>query len=100
MTAIDPAVARYCDEYAQEYLEELKRWIAVPSVSADPSRFADVRRCCERLVERMNEIGLRARVLETDGHPLAYGEWLEAPGQPTALVYGHYDVQPVDPVEL
>ncbi|MDQ2992598.1 MAG: M20/M25/M40 family metallo-hydrolase [Candidatus Eremiobacteraeota bacterium] len=48
----------------------------------------------------MNEIGLKASVLETDGNPLAYGEWLGAPGKPTVLIYGHYDVQPADPIEL
>jgi acetylornithine deacetylase/succinyl-diaminopimelate desuccinylase-like protein len=100
MTVVDPALVTFCDARKEEYVEELKRWIAIPSISADPAHAADVRRCCERLVERMNGIGLHARVLETDGNPLAYGEWLEAPGKPTVLVYGHYDVQPVDPIEL
>jgi acetylornithine deacetylase/succinyl-diaminopimelate desuccinylase-like protein len=100
MTAIDPQLANYCDTHEQEYLDELKRWIAIPSVSADPARRDDVRRCCERLVARMREIGLEGTVLETDGNPLAYGEWLNAPGKPTILIYGHYDVQPVDPIEL
>jgi acetylornithine deacetylase/succinyl-diaminopimelate desuccinylase-like protein len=48
----------------------------------------------------MNEVGLTAQVLETNGNPLAYGEWLNAPGKPTIVIYGHYDVQPVDPLEL
>ena len=100
MIRIDPALAAYCDEHAGQYVEELKKWIAIPSISADPAHKADVRRCCERLVERMNQIGLQARVLETAGNPLAYGAWLEAPGKPTVLVYGHYDVQPADPLEL
>jgi acetylornithine deacetylase/succinyl-diaminopimelate desuccinylase-like protein len=100
MSAIDPALVRYCDEHQAEFLEELARWVAIPSISANPQHAGDVRRCCERVVERMRAIGLEARVLETDGNPLAYGQWLGAPGKPTALVYGHYDVQPVDPVEL
>jgi acetylornithine deacetylase/succinyl-diaminopimelate desuccinylase-like protein len=100
MTTIDQDLAKYCDDHRDSYLDELKRWIAVPSISADPERRGDVRSCCERLVERMRDIGLDARVLETDGNPLAYGEWLHAPGQPTILIYGHYDVQPVDPIEL
>ncbi len=100
MPNIDPALARFCDEREREHLDELGRWIAIPSISADPERKADVRRCCERLVDRMREIGLEAEVLETEGNPLAYGQWLHAPGQPTVLVYGHYDVQPVDPIEL
>ncbi|HET7815546.1 MAG TPA: dipeptidase [Candidatus Baltobacteraceae bacterium] len=100
MTVIDGKLAAYCDEHQNEYLEELKSWIAIPSVSADPAHKDDVRRCCERLVDRMRTIGMEARVLETDGNPLAYGEWLNAPGKPTVLIYGHYDVQPADPIEL
>ncbi|HVA33638.1 MAG TPA: dipeptidase [Candidatus Baltobacteraceae bacterium] len=97
---IDAALAAFCDAAETQHLEELKRWIAIPSISGDPERRADVRRCCERLVQRMHEIGLDARVLETGGHPLAYGQWLHAPGKPTLLIYGHYDVQPIDPIEL
>lgn len=100
MTAIDAQLAHYCDDHQDAYLNELKEWIAIPSISADPAFKPDVRRCCERLVERMNEIGLSTRVLDTGGNPLAYGAWLNAPGKPTVLIYGHYDVQPVDPVDL
>ncbi|HVA29021.1 MAG TPA: dipeptidase [Candidatus Baltobacteraceae bacterium] len=100
MSGIDPTLAAYCDNHRDAYVDELKRWIAVASISADPERADDVRRCCVRLVERMREIGLESEVLETDGNPLAYGEWLGAPGRPTILIYGHYDVQPVDPLEL
>ncbi len=97
---IDPQLEGYCTEHRDAYLDELKRWIAIPSVSADPAHGPDVRRCCERLVERMGEIGLTARLLETDGNPLAYGEWMGAPGMPVILIYGHYDVQPADPIAL
>lgn len=100
MSTIDSELSRYCDSHRDTYLDELKRWIAIPSVSADPAHRGDVRACCERLVARMNEIGLQAQLLETNGNPLAYGSWLGAPGQPTILIYGHYDVQPADPVEL
>jgi acetylornithine deacetylase/succinyl-diaminopimelate desuccinylase-like protein len=100
MVAIDPKLVEFCNRHESRNLEELKGLIAIPSISADPAHREDVRRCCERLVERMNEIGLSARVLETGGNPLAYGEWMQAPGKATLLVYGHYDVQPVDPVEL
>ncbi len=97
---IDPKLVEMCERHEARNLEELKRLIAIPSISADPDHRGDVRRCCEHLVDRMNEIGLSAQVLETGGNPLAYGEWMQAPGKPTLLVYGHYDVQPVDPVEL
>lgn len=100
MTQIDPKLGAYCNEHENDYLEELKSWVAIPSISANPAHRDDVRRCCERLVDRMRGIGLSAQVLETDGNPIAYGEWLNAPGKPTVLIYGHYDVQPADPVEL
>jgi acetylornithine deacetylase/succinyl-diaminopimelate desuccinylase-like protein len=83
------------------YLEELHDWIAIPSISAQPDRAADVRRSAEHAVARMRAAGLtHADVLETGGHPVAYGEWLGAPGAPTILIYGHHDVQPVDPLDL
>ncbi|HEY5258570.1 MAG TPA: dipeptidase [Candidatus Baltobacteraceae bacterium] len=97
---IDPLLTAYCDARADEHLEELKSWIAIASISADPAHRDDVARCCRRLVERMAQIGLASEVLETDGNPLAYGQWCGAPGKPTVLIYGHYDVQPVDPIEL
>ncbi|HKE36675.1 MAG TPA: dipeptidase [Candidatus Baltobacteraceae bacterium] len=100
MAKIDPALAHFCDEREDQHLDELKRWIAIPSISADPERVSDVSNCCLLIVDRMREIGLDASVLETDGNPIAYGEWLGAPGKPTILIYGHYDVQPVDPIEL
>lgn len=100
MSTIDPKLAAYCTQHEAQYLDELASWVAIPSISADPEHRSDVRRCCERLVQRMSEIGLAARLLETGGNPLAYGEWLQAPGKPTIVIYGHYDVQPVDPLEL
>jgi acetylornithine deacetylase/succinyl-diaminopimelate desuccinylase-like protein len=98
--SIDSQLAAYCDEHQQDYLNELVSWVAIPSISAQPDHRSDVRRCCERLVERMRSIGLQSEVLETGGNPLAYGAWLNAPGKPTILIYGHYDVQPADPYEL
>ncbi len=98
--SIDKDLAAYCESHREAYLDELKGWIAIPSVSADPEHRPDVRRCCERLVARMREIGLDAQVLETQGNPIAYGSWSGAAGAPTVLIYGHYDVQPADPLEL
>ena len=84
----------------ERYLSDLRELIAIPSISADPAMRDDVRRCAANLVERMRTIGLaRAEVLETNGNPVAYAEWLEAPGAPTIAIYGHYDVQPVDPID-
>lgn len=83
------------------YVDELKDYLAIPSISALPEHAADVRRCAEWTAAHMQAIGLGGvEVFETPGHPIVYGEWLGAEGAPTILFYGHYDVQPVDPVHL
>jgi acetylornithine deacetylase/succinyl-diaminopimelate desuccinylase-like protein len=85
----------------ERYLEELKAWIAVPSFAAQRDHASVVRRSAEFAVARMRAAGLtEAEMLETGGHPVAYGAWLGAPGAPTILIYGHHDVQPVDPLDL
>lgn len=83
------------------YVEELKTYLAIPSISALPQHAADVRRCAEWTADEMRRIGFQnVRLFETPGHPIVYGDWLDAPDAPTILFYGHYDVQPVDPLEL
>ena len=83
------------------YVEQLKTYLAIPSISALPAHTADVRRCAEWSAAELSRIGMHnARLVETPGHPVVYAEWLGAEGAPTILFYGHYDVQPVDPVEL
>jgi acetylornithine deacetylase/succinyl-diaminopimelate desuccinylase-like protein len=83
------------------YLDELKQLLAIPSISALPEHAADVKRCATWCAEEMGRIGLQnAKLIDTPGNPVVYGDWLGAPGTPTILFYGHYDVQPVDPVEL
>jgi acetylornithine deacetylase/succinyl-diaminopimelate desuccinylase-like protein len=83
------------------YLDELKTFLAIPSISALPEHTADVRKCAEWVAEEMRRIGLQnVRLVETPGHPVVYGDWLGAPDAPTILFYGHYDVQPVDPLNL
>jgi acetylornithine deacetylase/succinyl-diaminopimelate desuccinylase-like protein len=83
------------------YVEELKDYLAIPSVSALPQHTADVRRCADWTAAEMQRVGLgNVRLIETPGNPVVYGDWLGAPGRPTILFYGHYDVQPVDPVNL
>jgi acetylornithine deacetylase/succinyl-diaminopimelate desuccinylase-like protein len=80
-------------------LRTLKDLVRIPSISADPRHAGDVRRCADRLARVLRRIGLeRVRVVATRRHPLLYGEWCHLPGRPTVLVYGHYDVQPVDPL--
>jgi acetylornithine deacetylase/succinyl-diaminopimelate desuccinylase-like protein len=83
------------------YVDELKHYLAIPSISALPQHAGDVQRCAEWTADQMRGIGLEhVSLVETAGHPVAYGDWLHAPGAPTMLLYGHYDVQPVDPVNL
>jgi len=83
------------------YISELKQYLAIPSISALPERAGDVRRCAEWTSEELRRIGMEnVRLIETAGNPIVYGDWLHAPGAPTILFYGHYDVQPVDPLEL
>jgi acetylornithine deacetylase/succinyl-diaminopimelate desuccinylase-like protein len=84
----------------QGYLEELQDYLRIPSISTNPDYKNDVWRASEFVLDKLRAAGLSAERIETSGHPLIYGEWLGAPGKPTVLFYGHYDVQPVDPVEL
>jgi acetylornithine deacetylase/succinyl-diaminopimelate desuccinylase-like protein len=83
------------------YLDELKAFLAIPSISALPQHAGDVRRCADWCADQMRRIGLQnVRLIDTPGNPVVYGDWLGAPDAPTILFYGHYDVQPVDPLEL
>ena len=94
-------IVDYIHVQRDRYVEELKQYLAIPSVSALPQHQADVRKCAEWSADHMRHIGLQnVRVIETPGNPIVYADWLGAPGAPTILFYGHYDVQPVDPVEL
>jgi len=95
------SVLAYIEANTERYLEELRRLLAVPSVSTNPENAADVRRAAEWLSEHMQSIGLEhVEVFPTPGHPIVYGDWLHAEGRPTVLLYGHYDVQPVEPIDL
>ncbi|HLO02873.1 MAG TPA: dipeptidase [Symbiobacteriaceae bacterium] len=83
------------------HLEELKAFLAFPSISTLSSHAGDLRACAEWLKAACLQVGLtKAEVMETGGHPLVYAERIEDPALPTALIYGHYDVQPVDPLHL
>jgi len=82
-------------------LESYRAFLRIPSISALPEHAPDVRRTAEWLATALTEAGIEhVAVEETGGHPLVYGDWLHAPGAPTVLVYGHYDVQPTDPLDL
>jgi acetylornithine deacetylase/succinyl-diaminopimelate desuccinylase-like protein len=83
-----------------EFLDDLQQYLRIPSISTDPAYKNDIARCADFVRDRLEAAGLSARLIESAGHPLVYGEWLGAPGKPTLLFYGHYDVQPPDPLEL
>lgn len=82
-------------------LGELFEFLRIPSVSAQPAHAKDVERAAQFVADALRSAGVeRVELVRTPGHPIVYGEWLHAPGAPTVLVYGHYDVQPPEPVEL
>src|SRR5690349_2518577 len=95
--AIEHAHAHH-EAFMATYLELLR----IPSISADPSYKAEVDRCADWVRAEMERIGFKNCVkMPTAGHPVLYGEWLEAGAdKPTVLIYAHYDVQPVDPLNL
>jgi acetylornithine deacetylase/succinyl-diaminopimelate desuccinylase-like protein len=91
----------FLDETREQGLRELEAFLRIPSISSQPDHADDVRRAAGHLAEQYERIGLQnAEVIDTAGHPVVYADWLKAPGKPTVLLYGHYDVQPVDPLDL
>jgi len=91
----------YLHENRARFLNQFVDLLRIPSISTDPESKGEVRRAAEWTADRLRQAGIAAvQIMETGGHPVVYGEWLHAPGKPTLLVYGHFDVQPVDPVDL
>ncbi|MCY7362310.1 MAG: M20/M25/M40 family metallo-hydrolase [Ignavibacteria bacterium] len=95
-------IINYIKERKEEYIEELKEFLRIPSISTNPENKKDVRDCAVYVEKQLKEIGLEnVKIYETAGHPVVYGDWLNAgKDKTTILIYGHYDVQPVDPIEL
>jgi acetylornithine deacetylase/succinyl-diaminopimelate desuccinylase-like protein len=82
------------------FLDELKALLRIPSISTLPEHKDDCRKAAEVLATELKRIGMEnVRLIETEGHPLVYADWLHAAGKPTVLMYGHYDVQPTDPID-
>ena len=95
------AIQTYIQANKDRYLEELFEVLKMPSISADPAYTAEVRQTAEWIAVNLKEAGLdNIEVCETDGHPIVYADKLIDPSKPTVLVYGHYDVQPPDPLDL
>lgn len=93
-------VLAYLEQHHERHLEDLRAFVRIPSVSTDPRHAGDVQRAAAWVAARLATAGVtNARVHETVGHPVVTAAWTNAPGAPTVLVYGHYDVQPPDPLE-
>ena len=91
----------FLEQTREQGLKELEDFLRIPSISSQPEHAKDVRRAAGHLAEQYERVGLEnAAVIETGGHPVVYADWLKAPDKPTVLLYGHYDVQPVDPLDL
>jgi acetylornithine deacetylase/succinyl-diaminopimelate desuccinylase-like protein len=94
-------VIKYAKGNKKRYLEELYEYLRIPSVSALSKHKKDMEKCSKFVAAKMKDAGMKnIKIISTEGHPLVYSEWLEAKNKPTVLIYGHYDVQPVDPIEL
>ena len=93
------ATNAFVEEHQSRLLDELKAFLRIPSVSTLPDHTADVHRAAQFVADSMRAVGLEnIEIIATDKHPLVYADWLHAPGKPTVLCYGHYDVQPPDPL--
>ncbi|HEV2281687.1 MAG TPA: dipeptidase [bacterium] len=95
-----PSPVEFADAHRARFESELSDLLRIPSISTLPEHRDDTRRAAHWLAEYLRSMDLPVEVIETAGYPLIYAEWLGAPGRPTLLGYGHYDVQPVDPIEL
>lgn len=95
-----PSTNSFVEQHQDRLLDELKQFLRIPSVSTLPEHAADVKRAAEFVAASLRTAGLEnIEIIPTAGHPLVYADWLHAPGKPTVLCYGHYDVQPPDPLE-
>lgn len=90
----------YLKENKDRYLEELTEFLRIPSISSLPEHADDVVQAGEWVAERLKTAGLeKVAMMPTGGHPVVYGQWLHAAGKPTVMIYGHFDTQPVDPID-
>ncbi len=92
----------YARQNHERFLTELKEVLTIPSISTDPEHQADIRRAAEWMAAQLRSLGMeKVQIMPTGGHPVVYGEWSGAgKSAPTVMIYGHYDVQPADPLEL
>ena len=94
-------VVNYINSHKDSYIDELKEFLRIPSISTLAENKRDMITAAEFVVGKLRSAGMEnVKIIETKGHPLVYADWLNAPGKSTVLIYGHYDVQPVDPINL
>lgn len=95
------AALAYARDHQAEFLNSLKEVVSFASISTSDEHKPEIEKTADWIAKRLEALGMaHVAVMPTTGHPVVYGEWLGAPGKPTMLIYGHYDVQPVDPLEL
>jgi acetylornithine deacetylase/succinyl-diaminopimelate desuccinylase-like protein len=98
---VSKATNAFVESNQDRFLEELKTFLRIPSISTLPEHASDIWRAAEFVADSLRKAGLEnVEIIQTAGHPLVYADWLHAAGKPTVLCYGHYDVQPPDPLEL
>lgn len=92
---------QYAQKNKDNFLNSLVKILSIPSISTDPSHNRDILQAADWIEAQLSHLGMHnVQIFSTPKHPIVYGEWLESPGAPTVLIYGHYDVQPVDPIDL
>jgi len=90
----------FVESNQERFLEELKQFLRIPSISTLPEHRGDIDRAAQFVADSLRKVGMEnIEIIPTAGHPLVYADWMHAPGKPTVLCYGHYDVQPADPLE-
>ncbi len=95
------AALTYANDNQDAFVEQLEEFLRIPSISTDSAHSGDVRRCARWLADHLKHIGIeRAQVMESGGHPIVFAEHITDEDAPTVLMYGHYDVQPPDPLDL
>jgi acetylornithine deacetylase/succinyl-diaminopimelate desuccinylase-like protein len=92
---------QYVRKNREEFLNAFKEILRIPSISTDPAHSADIRHAAEWLATQLRDLGMqKVQIFPTAKHPIVYGEWLSVTDAPIVLIYGHYDVQPADPLNL
>lgn len=101
LEAFVDVVINHLKNNLENYLEELKEYLKIPSISTLASHKNEMLKCADFAAKKLKDAGMsRVEIFPTAGHPIVYAEWLSQPDKPTVLIYGHYDVQPVDPLDL